>query len=268
MKLIDSLVTQAAGIAAVRRDLHAHPELCFQEVRTADVVAGQAHRVGHSHSPRARHHRGGRHRQERHQRAAPSAFAPTWTRCPSPSSPPSPTPASTTARCTPAATTATPRCCWRRRQHLAKHRNFDGTVYLIFQPAEEGGGGARDDQGRPVRAVPDGGRVRHAQLARHEGPASSRSAPGRPWPRATSSRITDHGKGGHAALPHTGIDPVPVACEMVQAFQTILTRNKKPTDSAVISVTMIHGGEANNVIPDNCELSRARCAPSRSRCWT
>ena len=59
---------------------------------------------------------------------------------------------------------------------------------------------------------------------------------------------------GHAALPHTGVDPVPVACEMVQAFQTILTRNKKPTDTGLISVTMIHAGEASNVIPDICEL--------------
>ncbi len=66
--------------------------------------------------------------------------------------------------------------------------------------------------------------------------------------------ITIRGKGGHAALPHTGIDPVPVACEMVQAFQTILTRNKKPIDAGVISVTMIHAGEATNVIPDICEL--------------
>ncbi|MDO8375203.1 MAG: M20/M25/M40 family metallo-hydrolase, partial [Polaromonas sp.] len=61
-------------------------------------------------------------------------------------------------------------------------------------------------------------------------------------------------KGGHAALPHNGVDPVPVACEMVQAFQTIISRNKKPVDAGVISVTMIHAGEATNVIPDSCEL--------------
>jgi hippurate hydrolase len=67
-------------------------------------------------------------------------------------------------------------------------------------------------------------------------------------------RITITGKGSHAALPHNGIDPVPVACQMVQAFQTIVTRNKKPTDAAVISVTMIHAGEATNVVPDTCEM--------------
>jgi hippurate hydrolase len=67
-------------------------------------------------------------------------------------------------------------------------------------------------------------------------------------------KITVTGKGSHAALPHNGIDPVPVACQMVQAFQTIITRNKKPLDAAVISVTMIHAGEATNVVPDHCEI--------------
>ena len=67
-------------------------------------------------------------------------------------------------------------------------------------------------------------------------------------------RIKIIGKGSHAALPHNGIDPVPVACQMVQAFQTIITRNKRPIDAAVISVTMIHTGEATNVVPDSAEI--------------
>jgi amidohydrolase len=59
-----------------------------------------------------------------------------------------------------------------------------------------------------------------------------------------------HGKGCHAAMPHMGVDPVPVACQLVQAFQTVISRNKKPIDTAVISVTMIHAGEATNVVPN------------------
>ena len=55
-------------------------------------------------------------------------------------------------------------------------------------------------------------------------------------------------------MPHNGIDPVPVACQIVQAFQTIITRNKRPIDAGVISVTMIHAGEATNVVPDSCEI--------------
>ena len=67
-------------------------------------------------------------------------------------------------------------------------------------------------------------------------------------------KITIHGKGSHAAMPHMGVDPVPVAAAMVQSFQTIVTRNNKPVDAAVISVTMINAGEATNVIPNTCEM--------------
>jgi amidohydrolase len=67
-------------------------------------------------------------------------------------------------------------------------------------------------------------------------------------------KITIHGKGGHAAMPHNAQDPVPVAAQMVQAFQSIVSRNVKPVEAGVVSVTMIHAGEATNVIPDSCEL--------------
>jgi amidohydrolase len=79
-------------------------------------------------------------------------------------------------------------------------------------------------------------------------------SPGPVMASSNEFKITIRGKGGHAALPHNGIDPVPVACQMVQAFQTIISRNKKPVDAGVISVTMIHAGEATNVVPDSCEL--------------
>ena len=67
-------------------------------------------------------------------------------------------------------------------------------------------------------------------------------------------KITIHGKGSHAAMPHMGIDPVPIAAQMVQAFQNIISRNKKPIEAGVISVTMIHTGEATNVVPNVCEI--------------
>ncbi|MBT2321942.1 amidohydrolase [Variovorax paradoxus] len=253
MKLIDSLVTQAAGIAAVRRDLHAHPELCFQEVRTADVVAAKLtewgipiHRglgttgvvaiVKNGSSPRAVGLRADMDAlpvTELNTFAHASQHAGKMHACGHDGH---------TSMLLAAA------------QHLAKHRNFDGTVYLIFQPAEEGGGGAREmiKEGLfeqfPMEAVfgmHNWPGMKAGQFAVSPGPAMASS---------NEFAITIRGKGGHAALPHTGIDPVPIACEMVQAFQTIITRNKKPTDAGVISVTMIHAGEANNVIPDSCEL--------------
>jgi amidohydrolase len=79
-------------------------------------------------------------------------------------------------------------------------------------------------------------------------------SPGPVMASTAEFKVVIRGKGGHGAMPHLGIDPVPVACQIVQAFQTIVSRNVKPIDAGVVSVTMIHAGEATNVIPDSCEL--------------
>ena len=253
MKIIDSLVTQAAGIAAVRRDIHAHPELCFKEVRTAEVVAQKLTEWG------IPIHRGmgttgvvGIVKNGTSSRAIglradidalPMQEFNTFEHA-------SKHPGKMHA-CGHDGHTA---MLLAAAQHFAKNRNFDGTVYLIFQPAEEGGGGAREMikdglfEKFPMDAVfgmHNWPGMQVGQFAASAGPVMASS---------NEFKITIRGKGGHAALPHNAIDPVPVACQMVQAFQTIISRNKKPVDAGVISVTMIHAGEATNVIPDSCEL--------------
>jgi hippurate hydrolase len=139
-------------------------------------------------------------------------------------------------------------------RHLSAHGDFDGTVYVIFQPAEEGGGGARrmmEDglfQQCPMDAV----------FGMHNWPGAAVGTFGvTPGPMMASSNefeVTIKGKGAHAAQPHKGIDPIMIAVQIAQSWQTIITRNKSPLDSGVLSITQIHAGSATNIIPDEATL--------------
>ncbi|GDX81469.1 hydrolase [Deltaproteobacteria bacterium] len=253
MQLIDSIRADAPDMAAIRRDLHAHPELGFEELRTSDIVAARLtewgipiHRglgrtgvVGilqNGTSTRAIGLRADmdalpmtEHNEFAHRSVVPGRMH----------------------ACGHDGHTT---MLLAAARHLAAHRNFDGTVYLIFQPAEEGGGGARE-------MVADGLFERfpmQAIFGAHNWPGLEVGVIGvNPGAMAASSNefhITLRGKGSHAAMPNLGVDPVPLACQLVLAFQTIVTRNLRPIDPAVISVTMIHAGEATNVVPDSVTL--------------
>jgi len=253
MQLLEPVLAEAARIATLRRDIHAHPELCFEENRTSDLIArtlagwgipvhrglGKTGVVGIVRSGTSSRAVGLRadidalpmteHNRFEHASRHPGRMH----------------------ACGHDGHTA---MLLAAAQHLATHRDFDGTVYLVFQPAEEGGGGAREMirdglfERFPMEAIfgahnwPGLGA---GQFAVCDGPAFASS---------NVFRIVVRGKGAHAAMPQNGIDPVPVACQLVQAFQTILTRNTHPLDAGVISVSMIHAGEAHNVIPDDCVL--------------
>lgn len=140
-------------------------------------------------------------------------------------------------------------------RHLARHGEFDGTIVFIFQPAEEGGAGAQAmiDDGLftkfPVDAVfgihnwpgmPAG------QFGVTEGPIMASS---------NEFRIEITGVGSHAAMPHNGRDPVFTAVQIANGLQGIITRNKKPLDTAVLSITQIHAGDAVNVVPDRAWMA-------------
>jgi amidohydrolase len=139
-------------------------------------------------------------------------------------------------------------------RELAARRDFDGTVYLIFQPAEEGRGGAQ-------AMVAEGLFERYpmeAVFGMHNWPGypqgSMACSPGPVMASANIFKLVIHGVGGHAAVPQGTVDPMLVACQVVTAWQTIISRNKRPIDAAVLSVTMLHGGEARNAIPDRCTV--------------
>ena len=256
MKTIDAIAAQAPAIAALRRDIHAHPELCFEEVRTADLVAAKLtqwgiplHRgMGKTGVVGIVHGRDGGAcgrgvGLRADMDALPMQEFNTFAHA-------SQAPGKMHA-CGHDGHTA---MLLAAAQYLASHRDFDGTVYLIFQPAEEGGGGARVmmDDGLFTRFPME------AVFGMHNWPgmpAGTMAVSAGPVMASTSEfKITIRGKGSHAAMPHMGIDPVPIACQVVQGFQSIVSRNKKPLDAGVISVTMIHAGESSNVVPDACEL--------------
>ncbi|MGJ8522336.1 Hippurate hydrolase [Carnimonas sp. R-84981] len=138
--------------------------------------------------------------------------------------------------------------------YLAEHGSFNGTLNVIFQPAEEGLGGAKRmvEEGLFERFPCDGVFGLHnapgipvGSFALREGPFLASS---------DSYIITIHGKGGHGAFPHTTTDPVVAAAHIVVALQSIVARNVAPLDTAIITVGAIHAGDAPNVIPGTAEL--------------
>jgi hippurate hydrolase len=140
-------------------------------------------------------------------------------------------------------------------RYLAETRNFDGTAIVIFQPAEEGGGGGK-------AMVEDGLMERWGideVYGMHNMPGIPVGAFGiRHGPMLASTdefTITISGRGGHAAKPHEAIDPIVIGAAIVQSLQTIVSRNVDPLDSAVVSTTRFHAGDAYNIIVPAAEVS-------------
>jgi len=250
------ILAHSAQLSALRRDLHAHPELCFAEQRSADVVADclqqwglEVHRgLGRTGVVGVLHGRdGGACGRAVGLRADLDALPMTELNTFAHASV---YPGKMHA-CGHDGHTA---MLLAAAQCLAAEPDFEGTVVFIFQPAEEGGGGAREMiadglfERFPVQAV----------FGLHNWPGlpvgTLALSPGPVMASSNEFKITLHGKGCHAAMPHLGIDPVLAACQLVQGLQSIITRNKKPLDAGVISVTMIQAGEATNVVPDHCVL--------------
>ena len=254
MKLLD--IPFLDDLVAIRRDIHAYPELAFKESRTSDIVARELSAYG----------------LEVHRGLAKTGVVGVLRKG-----------SSTRAIGLRADMDALPlpeknqfdhRSQHEGRMHACGHDghttlllgaarymaenidrlDFDGTVYFIFQPAEEAEGGAKVmiDDGLfhqfPMEAV--------FGLHNWPGiPAGEISAmPGPVMAGTCSFEISVRGQGCHAALPNQGIDTLVVASHLVLALQTIVSRNLHPCEAAAVSVTQIHGGAAMNVIPDDAVL--------------
>jgi len=253
MKIEPLIAAATAELTAIRRDIHAHPELGFEEERTSTIVAqklkewgcevttgiGKTGVVGTirvGNNPRAIGLRADMdalpmdelntfdHRSQHKGRMHACGHD------------------GHTAMLLGAA------------KYLAATRNFDGTVHLIFQPAEEGRGGAE-------AMVKDGLFEKfpceiifgmHNRPKLDVGKFAIRSGPQMAGGGLFDIHIT--GKGAHGARPETGIDPVIIATQIISALQSVVSRNVAPLDSAVISVTQMHSGDAYNVIPQEAVL--------------
>ncbi|SMF84377.1 hippurate hydrolase [Azospirillum oryzae] len=139
-------------------------------------------------------------------------------------------------------------------RYLAETRNFDGTVHFIFQPAEEGLGGAkrmiedglfRQFDCEQVYGLHNWPELPAGQIAVHPGPVMA---------AANQFEIHVTGHGAHAAMPHRGIDPVLVSAHIITAAQSLVSRGTNPADSAVVSITVVEAGTAANVIPDSARM--------------
>ena len=253
MKLIDAVVDFHSELQTIRRNIHTYPELCYEETRTSDLVAekltgwgipvlrgmgvtgvvGVIRRGTSTAAIGLRADMDALPMQEFNTFAHASQHDGKMHACGHDGH---------TAMLLGAA------------HHLAEHGRFDGTVYVIFQPAEEGGAGAQKmiDDGLfdqcPMQAV----------YGMHNWPgAPTCSFSVTPGPMMASSNefeVIVRGKGSHAAQPHKSVDPIMVAVQIAQSWQTIVSRNKSPLDAGVLSITQIHAGSATNVIPDDATL--------------
>ena len=246
--LLDALTHRAGEFIRLRRDIHRHPELAFEEHRTAGLVADKLEGWGYAVTRgvggtgvvgslvRGTGSRRLGLRADMDALPIEEASGAEWA---------SGRPGVMHA-CGHDGHTA---MLLSAARHLAEHGRFEGTLHLIFQPAEEGGGGA-------LRMMQDGLFERFpcdAVFAMHNMPGIEQGhlvlRDGAAMASSDYATITLQGEGGHGAMPHRASDPVVAAASIVMALQTVVSRNVDPLQAAVITVGAIHAGRANNVIP-------------------
>ena len=243
-----ALIGKVGEFIQLRRDIHRHPELAFEEHRTSDLVAAKLAGWGYTV------HRGlggtgvvgvlkkGSSKRSLGIRADMDALpihettGLDWA-----SSKPG-----LMHACGHDGHTA---MLLAAAKSIAKDAAFDGTLNLIFQPAEEGGGGA-------VRMMDDGLFEQHpcdAVFAMHNMPGIPTGhfvfRDGAAMASSDYITIRIHGTGGHGAMPHRAADPLVASASIIMALQTIVSRNVDPLHTAVVTVGALHAGNANNVIP-------------------
>ncbi|MDO8770022.1 MAG: M20 aminoacylase family protein [Burkholderiaceae bacterium] len=250
--LAQALTDRVGEFIQLRRDIHRHPELAFEEHRTADLVATKLESWGYAvHRglggtgvvgtlKRGNSSRSLGIRADMDALPIQEATGLDWT---------SSKPGLMHACGHDGHTAMLLAAAKAIAQDDSKDASFDGTLNLIFQPAEEGGGGA-------VRMMEDGLFDQHpcdAVFAMHNMPGTPVGhfvfRDGAAMASSDYATIRVHGTGGHGAMPHRSADPLVAAASIVMALQTIVSRNVDPLHTAVVTIGAMHAGQANNVIP-------------------
>ena len=254
MPVIDRISEFADDITAWRRDFHQHPEIGMQEVRTSGIVADLLREWG------IETHTGigntgvvgvlkGKGKGRTIGLRADMDALPIDERTNLPFSSKNP---GVMHACGHDAHTS---MLLGAAKYLAETRDFDGTAVFIFQPAEEGLGGAKAMLADKLFERFPCDEIYGMHNAPNGQPRRVGVKPGIAMAGADFFDITIHGQGSHGAIPQQSKDPIVIASSLVQQLQTIVSRNVPATDQIVLSVTQIHAGAAYNVIPQECVIS-------------
>jgi hippurate hydrolase len=253
MSINVSLTNSMPELVAIRRDLHAHPELGLEEHRTSDIVASYLEKLGY------KVHRGLARTGVVATLSSGTSGRAIGIRADMDALPILEETGAEYASKTPGLMHAcghdghTTMLLGAARA-IAERRNFDGTVHLIFQPAEENFGGAKImmDEGLfqkfpcdAVFALHNDPGLPFGKFALREGPIMA---------AVDECRITVNGRGGHGAEPQDTADPIVCGASIVMALQSIVARNIHPMDPSVVTVGAFHAGAASNVIPERAEI--------------
>ncbi len=250
----EEIATYHDELIAIRRDIHAHPELAYEEQRTSDKVAAllesyglQVHRgmggtgvVASLECGQSNRAIGLRADMDALSMEEMNAFGHK-----------SANPGKMHACGHDGHTTM----LLGAARYLSQNHDFNGTVHFIFQPAEEGRAGARKmiDDGLFEKFPMDGVFGMHNMPGLEEGKFCMRPGPIMASGEVLNIRVS--GKGGHGARPEQTIDPILVAANIVTALQSVVSRNTDPQDAVVVSITKINAGSAFNIIPETAEMA-------------
>jgi amidohydrolase len=256
MPVVNRIADLQDEIAAWRRDLHAHPELGFEEHRTAATVAERLRAFGCDEVATGIGRTGvvGVIRGRKADSGKVIGLRADMDALPVQETTGLPHASTNPGKMHACGHDGHTAMLLGAAKYLAETRNFDGVVAVIFQPAEEGGGGglAMVQDGLMDRFGIDEVYGMHNWPGMPLGTFAIRTGP----LMASADRLSMviEGLGAHAAKPHQGVDPIVIGAQIVGALQSIVSRNVDPLASAVISITQFHAGTADNIIPQTAEL--------------